>query len=277
MTSEWTSRPIPALRRLLVDLLDNSKPHVNYAVLAVEIGEAESRRQALQRKIGVGVSRHAWIMHCLARAAIEHPIALTYRRRGQFVTFSTVDMLTTIERRLPGGERIPVGWTLRGVERRTLFEVNLALRQAVRGDDARDPTIAARRRLLRLPGFVRRHIMRRIASDPHRLRAAFGNIGLTSLHVPGLEMSAAPLPPSITTVALGVGTVDRQVRLASDGTPESRPILHLGLAVDHAVADGMPAARFAHRLQELLSGGHGLDESLVEAHRRFAEERKGDA
>lgn len=260
---DWTSRPVPPLRHLLVDLLDNSKPHVNHAVLAVDIGEAESRRTALQRATGEAISRHAWMMHCLARAAIEHPVALTYRHGSRLVTFSSVDMLTTIERKLPGGERIPVGWTLRGVEKRTLHEVNRALRDAMKGDDAGDPTIAARRRLLRLPAFLRRLVMRRIAANPHRLRAAFGNIGLTSLHVPGLEIAAAPFPPSLMTIALGVGTISREVRLAADGTPVVRPFVHLGLAVDHAVADGMPAARFVHRLHELLATAHGLDDSFL--------------
>jgi len=263
MNSDWTSRPFPPLRHLLVDMLDNSRPHVNYGIGTVDITAAEARRHTLQRETRRALSFHAWTMHCLARAAMEHPTLLTYRHRKDLVTFKTVDLCTVIERRLPNGVRIPVGWTLRGAESLSLFDTNEALRQAMKGTGDDDATTRQRRKLLRLPGFIRRWVMRRIFNNPHLLRRYYGNLGLTNLQFPGMNSSFTPLPPSVCTLTIGIGTIARDVVVDAQGAPRERATLHMALAIDHAVVDGIPAAAFLHRFHELLSAATGLDDSYL--------------
>lgn len=267
MNPDWTSKPFPPLRHLLVDLLDNSRPHINYGIATVDITAAEARRHALQRETREAISFHAWAMHCLARAAIENPIVLTYRHRNQLVTFQSVDLCTVIDRRLPNGVRIPVAWTLRNADKLGLFATNQALRRAMKGSDD-NHTTAQRRKLLLLPGFLRRWVMRRIFSNPHHMRRFYGNLGLTNLQLPGLNSSFIPLPPSCFTLTVGLGSITREYRLNAQGTPTEHAILHLGGAMDHAVVDGIPAAAFQSRFHNLLSEGFGLDESyLADFHR----------
>jgi hypothetical protein len=169
-----------------------------------------------------------------------------------------------IDRRLPNGVRIPVGWTLRRAESLSLLGVNAALRMALKGREDADTTTVDRRRLLRLPPFVRRWRMRQIASNPHLVRRYFGNIGLTNLQMPGLNSPFTPLPPSLCTVSVALGSITREIRPDQQGHPQQRTLLHLAAAVDHAVVDGIPGAAFYMRFHDLLSSGHGLDDTYLE-------------
>ena len=45
-----------------------------------------------------------------------------------------------------------------------------------------------------------------------------------------------------------------------EGRIEPREILNLTVMFDHNIIDGAPAARFTHRLVELIESGYGLDE-----------------
>ncbi len=46
-----------------------------------------------------------------------------------------------------------------------------------------------------------------------------------------------------------------------EGRIEPREILNLTVMFDHEIIDGAPAARFTHRLVELIESGYGLDEA----------------
>ncbi len=49
-----------------------------------------------------------------------------------------------------------------------------------------------------------------------------------------------------------------------DGRVEPREILNLTVVFDHDVIDGAPAARFVHRLVELIESGYGLEEEALQ-------------
>jgi len=44
-----------------------------------------------------------------------------------------------------------------------------------------------------------------------------------------------------------------------EGRVEPREILNLTVMLDHEIIDGGPAARFTHRLVELIQSGYGLE------------------
>jgi len=47
-----------------------------------------------------------------------------------------------------------------------------------------------------------------------------------------------------------------------DGRIEIREYLSMTLSFDHDIVDGAPAARFTHRLKELIESGYGLNKDL---------------
>lgn len=265
MSLDYTSQPFPAMRHLVLGVLNNHRPHTNYAVASVDITESQAKRQTIQRATRQAISFHAWAMYCLTRAAVDHPEVLTFIHGRRMLTYQSVDLATVIDRRLPDGVRIPVGWTLRGAEKYDLYGINQELRRTLKGDHSDDETVALRRKLLRLPGWLRRWQMRRIGGNPHLLRRYHGNIGLTNLQAPGLTMPFAPLPPNLYTLTLALGSISREWRLGPDGNASERQILHVVGAADHAVLDGAAMAAFSARLGQLFQSGYGLDDSYREA------------
>lgn len=264
MNPSFSIRPFPRLRHLLIDVLRSHRPHTCYSVSAVDITDAQAKRLELQRRTRQALSLHAWIMHCLIRAALDHPEVLTYRHKKSLVTFNGVDIGTVIDRRLPNGVRIPVGWVLRSGENLTLAAINSALRVELKSSDENDPTTVKRRQLLRVPSWIRRLKVRQIMANPHSLKQYHGNIGLTNLQAPGLNMPFMPMPPNIYTLTLAIGSISREFRPDSQGSVSERALLHITGAADHAVIDGAPLAAFSASFFKLLQEGYGLDEMYVQ-------------
>jgi pyruvate/2-oxoglutarate dehydrogenase complex dihydrolipoamide acyltransferase (E2) component len=256
-------QPWPKLRDALVTFLEAHRPHTYYGFTEADVTEALQAIERLRRESRAAVSFHAYVLHCLAQASLAHPAVLSYRRGRRILTFEDVDIGTTIERRLPDGSRIPVAYILRAAEGKSLARINWELREAARRDPAEDETIRLRRRILGLPGFVRRLVRRRMSRDPLLLRRFFGTIGCTNLQIVGSERAGFALPPNVHTATVAVGWITDRLVPGADGTPQKRRMLCLACGIDHAVADGIPISRWAQSFHERLESAAGLDDSFV--------------
>ena len=68
------------------------------------------------------------------------------------------------------------------------------------------------------------------------------------------------LAPAGQSLLLIVGGVARKPAVVGERV-EPRDLLDLTVAFDHDVVDGAPAARFVHRLVDLIESGYGLEAS----------------
>ena len=59
-------------------------------------------------------------------------------------------------------------------------------------------------------------------------------------------------------VLIAIGSLNKQAAVYN-GEVQKRDILHLTIAVDHDIVDGIPAARFCDDLVKRLESGFGLD------------------
>ncbi len=66
------------------------------------------------------------------------------------------------------------------------------------------------------------------------------------------------------TLMITVGGIGEKPVLV-DGHIAMRDYLSLTISFDHDIIDGAPAARFTQRLKELIEGGYGLPNSMVES------------
>jgi hypothetical protein len=66
------------------------------------------------------------------------------------------------------------------------------------------------------------------------------------------------LAPAGQSLLLIVGGLARKPAVVEERA-EPRDLLSLTVAFDHDVVDGAPAARFVHRLVELIESGYGLE------------------
>lgn len=255
MTADFTTRPWPPLRDVVLDMLSLARPLTCHGASEADLTEALALIRARRRQDRQPVSLHAFLLHALAHSAAEHPEVLTFRHGRSLVTFRDADVATVVDRRQPDGTRLPMGLTIRAAQTKTVMQIHEELRAATRGDLTTTAEVKRRRQLGRLPKFIRRLILGRIAHNPHLLRRVQGTIGLTSLHRPGLDFPFVAFPPNVFTITLAVGGIAR--RPCPEGGPPRRVVL-LGGAMDHAVLDGAALARFSVTLQRRIASAEGL-------------------
>ncbi len=82
---------------------------------------------------------------------------------------------------------------------------------------------------------------------------AFGSVMVTNVGTFGLPNALVPLVPfSRTPILVSVGAI-RQAAVAVDGAVEVRPVISLGVTLDHRVLDGAQAGRLATRFSAVLA------------------------
>ncbi len=220
---------------------------------------------SLQKKLRIAVSFHAYFLYCLVRAANEFRGVNTYRHGKKLIEFDDIDILTPIDKRLPHGVRIPVGHIVRAAQSKTLAQINWELRHAVRAVDlGHDAAVAQRRRIARLPKFVRRLISRRIQNDPFLLKKLHGTIALTSVNRKNFPGPYYPITPTAHTLTMAIGSLVERPRITRDGRVEIRKTLCVSGAADHEIVDGMLLTEFVNRLETMLASAEGLDDQFVQ-------------
>jgi pyruvate/2-oxoglutarate dehydrogenase complex dihydrolipoamide acyltransferase (E2) component len=269
MPAAFRAASWPPLRNALLSLLRQHRPHTFWGFGEVDVTDALAAIRRHERTLRVAVSFHAFVMHCLARAAADHSNLLTYRHGRSLVTFADADVGTVIDRRLTNGVRLPVGYIVRAAQNKSPAAINWELRRAIRVEQLDSDALRLRRNVARMPDWVRRMVSWRIMRNPFMLRRFHGTIGLTNLHNPALRTSFHALPPNIYTYTLAIGSMFERVTLDDQGRPEKRKILCLSAGADHAVVDGMALTAFAGRLAHLLEAGAGLGDDFVEQTRQL--------
>ncbi len=262
--AEW-----PAIRNAVGMVLRQHRPHTAYGASEVDVAEALDRIACYQRSLRIAVSFHSFVLHCLAQAAVAIPAVLTYRRGNRLVTFEEADVGTVLEKRLPDGLRVPVGYIVRAADRKSLAQINWELRRAARSDLQDEAEVRFRRRVARLPGWVRRVLSARVVRDPFLLRRIHGTIGLTNVQTRAFHSPFWVFPPNIYTLTMAIGNLTRRVVAQPDGTTEVRKVQCISSGADHAVVDGMALARFAQRFVHLVETADGLDAAFEEQSSRF--------
>lgn len=262
--------PWPILRNVLVMFFERQRPHAIRATIEVDVTETLARISALQRETRIALPFHVFAVYCFSRGISANPEFNTYRHRDTLVTFEDVDILSPLDKRLPGGIRIPVGHIVRGAQSKSLAKINWELRQAIRSEDlADDPAVKLRRRMATAPGWARRLIARWIVSDPFRLRMSHGTVLVSTVHSKGFARPTSIAGGTLHTFTGFVGSIAERFALDAEGKVARRKILFLSGACDHDIADGAAMARFGRHMVELFEAGAGLDADFVAETRRL--------
>lgn len=258
--ASFQSRPWPIVRNAVMGTLNLHRPYTVYGFGEVDVTEAMALIARYRRELRIAVSFHAFVAYCLAQAAQKHPIMHTFRHKQSLIRFDDIDISTAIDRRMPNGMQMAVGYTFRAAQDKSLAMLNWELRRATNADLALHDLVKLRRRIARLPGFVRDLIAWRIRRDPRLLKRFHGTIGLTNLQSPGVSNAFWALPPNIFTYTLAIGSVVER---------GDRKMLCLSAGADHAIVDGLPLSRFAATLSGLLQTAAGLNDDFIAETRRL--------
>ena len=264
--TEYYTIQYPPVRQFTADIgrIDHGKHYVR-SLLEVDVTEALRKLKQL-RAPGKKVSFLAWFVKVLADAAAQHPPINGIRQgRNKVVVFKEVDISVIVEKKVDG-KAVPLPLVLRDVGSKTPLELNAEIQAAVeqpvnhagnlvlgRGENEGLLSLA-----LVLPQWLRLLFMRVfILGNPRRLQAMMGTIAVTSLGTVG-RLSGWILPTSMHPLSIGIGSLNKKPAI-HQGAIEKRDILHLTIAFDHDVIDGMPALAFVDDLVSRLEAGASLE------------------
>ncbi len=260
----YSVRPWPTLRNAVETVMQLHRPYTSWGMCEADVTEVLAAIRHLQRQLKCGISFHAYIIYCLAQAAQQHPGVLCFRFKKQLITFEDADISTLIDKRFPGGVRMPAVYTVRQAQNKSLAEINLELRKAMRTDQSQVEAVRLRQGLTRAPRFIRRLAAWWMARNPFVLRKFHGTLGLTSLQAQGFNRPLFAIAPNIFTLTLAVGSISERLGKNSAGELENRKVLCISAGADHLVIDGAPLARFAQCLIAQIESAAGLDEHFIQ-------------
>jgi len=254
----------PSSRKFTFDMgkLAAGRHHVR-ALLEVDVTDAwDAILQS--RRGGRKVSFTAWLLKVIADCVATHRPVAGFNRpaRNRVVVFEDVDISIMVEKEVDG-TLVPLPYVVRGADQKTIFdiqdEIAAAKSQAVNEESyvlgERDIPVWTKL-FTRLPQGLRLLFFRIYLSDPRRVKAAMGNVMVTTVGMLG-HTHGWIMPISIHPLCLALGSLNEQAAVRR-GQIEKRRILHLMVLVDHDVIDGVPAARFVDDLVQKMEAGYGL-------------------
>lgn len=248
--------PYPRSRLLMVDggRLGLQK-HTVHGLVEFDVTRAREalRRQKLQT--GSAFSFSAFFLTCLGKAIDQNRYMHAYRNwRSQLYLFDDVDVNMLFEVEVEGKKTIRPH-ILRAVDKKSLRDLHEEIRAFQKGHAASRETNFIEW-FVRLPGPVRRFVLRALFKNPQWIKDVYGTVLVSSISMFGTGNGwGLPVPNHTLQLTLGgigekPGVIDHRV--------EVREYLSVTISFDHDIVDGAPAARFTQRLRELVESGHGL-------------------
>lgn len=258
-------RSFPPSRLFTMDVgrLGMRRHHVK-ALLEIDVTEPRRKIRSIRSQPGARISFTAWILKCIGTALNEHPqVHATRKGRKKLVVFDSVDISILVEKEVDGVPA-PLPLVLRDVANRSVSdifdEIEAAKRKIVR--DGSDYVLDRNRNnrylglYAMLPRFIRLLAWRIMLRNPYRVKKMMGTAVVTSLGMMG-KFEGWIMPYSIHPVCFALGSIVKKPGVVNDAIAV-REYLKMTVPVDHDVADGAPAARFASRLADLIERGHAL-------------------
>jgi len=226
-----------------------------WAFTKLEITKAQKEFRAHKEKTGEKISYTAFLISCFARAAekYKYPINSIRYKKKRYVTFDDVDVMTNIEREMDGVKK-PVNYTVRNAHAKTLREINDELNAArtvkkvklTTGNKGSKKLVSM---IPKLPRFIRKIIIHKIFTDPYLKKKYLGTIGVSSVGM-GWMIHLTP-----HNASLGVGSKEIKYEMNKEGKIIEREFMAVTLAMDHALIDGGPAARFFREFYLIVRDG----------------------
>jgi len=252
------TQPFPRSRRLVLDAGWNARRrHMMHGFLEVDATLPRERIRQYAARTGERFSFTAFIAACLGQAVDEDRRVHAYRDwRGRLVIFDEVDATLAIEVEIDG-HKIPMMHILRGINRRTCFELHQEIR-AIQSSPEKSEGMGFIRYFPYLPTFLRRLVYLLVERNPRWMKRSGGTVGLTSVGMFGTR-SGWGLGMPVHSLSVMVGGIAQKPGVI-DGRIEVREYLDLTLSFDHNIVDGAPAARFAQKLADLIESGWGLEQ-----------------
>lgn len=237
-----------------------SDPSV-YGWVDVDLGRTLPYLEALN----AGAAHKVTLTHLVGKAAAlaiaDVPSVNAIVRRGQLHARSSIDVFFQVA--YEGGENLS-GAKVAHADRLSLSEIAAELARGASGirSHAEHPLSRSDARLSRIPTFLRALALRAVETAVYDLeldlsrfgvpRDAFGSVMVTNVGGFGLAHAFAPLVPfSRVPFVVTIGAI-REAATVVEGTVSARPLVSIGVTLDHRVLDGYQAGKLARRFSEII-------------------------
>lgn len=261
--AEFTAKPWPPLRDVLALFLRQNRPYNISGFSEIDMTNAKALLDEI-KALGDQLSLNTYLVYVTARAAVNNPQTLSFKRGRKLIFFSHANISLAILKKLPNGLEIPVLYTVKAADQKSLSELNRELRDAIEGDLTSDKNVKNRRFLSKCPRFVQRFVYWYIFRDPLRINQHFGNIGLTNVRLADVHNPFIGFPPNVYTAQIAITGVLKKILPNDSGAPEARDVLSVASSVDHLTMDGIAVAKFAKDFNDMIEQAEGLKEYLEE-------------
>jgi hypothetical protein len=180
------------------------------------------------------------------------------------IVFEQVDISTIIEKPVDGTS-VPLPLVIRAANTKSPHQITKEIQNAVdqRLENGKPPSIGDQDNQflismgLILPQWLRLFVIRSlILLNPKRMQKTMGTVMVTSLGTIG-QIPGFIIPTSIHPLSIGIGTLTKKP-VFIQGKCQPRQVLHLTIAFDHDVIDGMPTRHFIADLVNRLNQGYAL-------------------
>ena len=260
--AEYQLIPYPKMRRAnSATLRSFQRKPMMHGMIEVDVTKAREFLREHKERTGESLSFTAFIIGCVGKAVDDHKAVQAYRRGWKhLVVFDDVDVATVIERDV-AGQKVPVVYVVRAVNRKTFWEIHREIR-AFKVQDTTKSVLGFSAFPFLPAALLTRILYRTLRTFPKLHKRVVGTIGVTAVGMFGkgygwgVPVAAASLAITLGGLASKPGIIDGHIAI--------RDYLCMTLSFDHRITDGGPAARFTNRLKELIESGYGLDDSTIE-------------
>ncbi len=248
--------PFSKARAPMLDYMSEaSRKHTIHGLIEVDVTEARQYLREHKARTGESLSFTAFIAVCVAHAVDQDKSIHAYRNwRNQLVLFDEVDINILIEREA-GDSRLGTPYVIRAANRKSVQAIHNEIRAA---QAVRAPEFKRVQWYGWLPTFARRLFWRVLLSDPHRMKQIAGTVSITAVGMFGKGVGWG-IPISGYTLQITLGGIGEKTGIVN-GQVAVREYLCITVSFDHAIVDGVPAARFIQQLKDLIENSYGLCE-----------------
>ncbi|MBI2395019.1 MAG: 2-oxo acid dehydrogenase subunit E2 [Deltaproteobacteria bacterium] len=231
-----------------------------YGTLEIDATEATSYVRTLRREGGPRVTITHLVGHAVAAAIRTRPEVNAIIRFGSVYRRETIDVYYQVA--FEGGEDLN-GFKIPRADEKDVLTIARELEEGARAVRARKTeAVASARRFGKMPAFLTGVAMRAgtfahydLGLDMSRFGVpydGFGSVMVTNVGGFGLATGLAPLVPfSRCPIILLVGEI-RERPVVRGGAIVARPILPIGVSVDHRLVDGYQASKVAAKFVEIM-------------------------
>jgi pyruvate/2-oxoglutarate dehydrogenase complex dihydrolipoamide acyltransferase (E2) component len=239
-----------------------AQKHYVRGLVEVDITEALHKIKE-SRGSGNKVTLASWLAKVTALTVLDHPPLNGVRLRGnRIMVYDDVDVSLTIEKEI-NGTAVPLPVVVRSANLKSAAEINTEIQAA------RDQLVKEQgnyvlgqssepfwlRSAAAVPQWIRLIFWKQYILGK-RMKSIMGTVMITAVGMVS-SLDGWIIPSGIHPLLIAVGSLNKKPELI-DGQWQKRDKLHLTIAVDHDIIDGIPAMRFCDDLVRRMEKAEGL-------------------